>query len=231
MAMSTQSNESIHRLAGGKLVRVTTEEIQDEKLTADAAEREQTESGTWPALLAAALEAKRQGRRAFYQAIHGTRANPGWQKEVRSDDWKLRKLLDKVEKMSSLGKMEQEVEILGALSPEQRSAHVVEKRARGKRARTPHVGATRHSDTDEDRTSWKQLYEETQRELHQLRQENEELLEAVGIGQELETENATLRSLCAGLESENDALRKQRCCRSIECDSSSSSSECDSSSK
>ena len=82
----------------------------------------ETECGTWPALLAAALEAVRQGRKAFCQAIRGTRANPGWQKQVRSDDWKLRKLLDKVEKMSSLGKMEQEVEILGALSPEQRTA-------------------------------------------------------------------------------------------------------------
>ena len=217
--------QSIHSLAGGRLLRVTTEEIQSEKPTADAAEREQTESGTWPALLAAALEAKRQGRKAFYQAIHGTRANPGWQKQVRSDDWKLRKLLDKVEKMSSLGKMEQEVEILGALSPEQRSAHVLEVRARWKRATTPHVGATRHSDTDENRTSWKQLYEESQRELHQLREENEELSEAVGTGQDfiqdLETQNAELRSLCAGLVSENDVLRKHLCCHVSECDSSS----------
>ena len=83
---------------------------------------------------------------------------------------------------------------LGALRPEQRSAHVLEKRARWKRTTAPHVGATRHSDTDEDRTSWKQLYDESQRELHQLRVENEELSGAVeavqDFIQELETQNA-----------------------------------------
>ena len=70
-----------------------------------------------------------------------------------------------------------------------------------------------------------QLYEESQRELHQLREETEELSEAVGTGQdfiqELEIQNAELRSLCAGLVSENDVLRKHFCCHSSECDSGS----------
>ena len=192
-------------------MRVTADEVPGVVGPQDAPRVE--DAGTaWSRLVDAALAAKRNGRTSFYQAVHGSTSRPGWLHQNLTDAKRVKKFLQKVESMSTLGKMNDEVEVLAALTDEQRTQHVWPEqiRARPPKRKAPEVPRTASaSEAPQTANDWKQKYTEARLEVDRCEQEIADLMDAVATGQELQNENEELRALVDGVTMENDSLRRQ----------------------
>lgn len=154
------TSKHLHTLPSGKRVLVTAEEVDE--VGAEVVETSEGEQGTWTALRAACNMAARNGRHAF-QRIAQELERDGW-----STDDKLKKLLQKVDKISQLGQMDEQVEILAALTTAQHDIHVLpakstaaERRAKRMPGRSHGTEGEREQARAEEGTAgyWKRKFE------------------------------------------------------------------------
>jgi hypothetical protein len=138
---SKHASKHLHTLPSGKRVLVTAEEVDEG--SAEVVETSEGEQGTWPALRAACNMAARNGRHAFQRFVQELERD-GW-----STDDKLKKLLQKVERASRLGQMDEQVEILAALTTAQRDTHVLPAKSTAADRRAKRMSGQSHGTASE----------------------------------------------------------------------------------
>ena len=203
MDMSTSS--SVFTLASGDRIKITAQEIHASH-SASEARRPDDDRVCWLRMLEAARGAKRHGRTAFRQAMHGSSARPGFMHQELTDSARLSKLFTKVEALSRLGKMHAEVEILDAMTESQRQQHVADPQRFTAR---PIAQKRKALDQQSDAKHWQQKYEESRAEVARLQADVGEMMGAIQTSQEIESENDELRTLANGLATENESLRRE----------------------
>ena len=158
----------------------------------------------WAAFAEAALVTRHNGRSGFYQSIHGSFGSPGWTGRTSDPVELVDYFLKKVEWLSRRGKMTDQVEILAALTPEQREKHVLatETSSIQKKSRPAPVKREEGPPAKAKCNGCSSL----RARVSDAEAEIEELLEAVAAGQAAEDERDQLANTCAELRSVSDAL-------------------------
>ena len=163
------ASQYVYTLACGKQVMVMAEEVVEG--CAAAAGVGEDARGTSRARRAACNTAAKNGRHAFQRFAQAL------EKQGKPTEYTREKLLEKVERASLLGQMEQQTEILAALSTAQRAKYVLpakstaaERRAKRMAGNTKGMESAQEPAQEETDTGgyWKRKYEELRAETDEV---------------------------------------------------------------